>query len=112
MTLFFIGEIISTDLVERTDKTTGLINQYLVANVAARLITKDGKPKLYGEDIQLPIEFKDIVERNVGKYIVIPYQYISTKDKSFLFVDDKYQPVFLDHNPLVETKHTNGKKVA
>ena len=98
MTLFFVGEIISSDVIQRTDKQTGQVTEYLSVNVMMRMVTKEGKPKVYAEDIQLPIVYKDLVDQNVGKYIVIPYNYIQTKDKSYLFPDDKYQLVILDHN--------------
>ncbi len=104
MTLFFIGEIISSDIIERKDKNTGEMLRYLTVNVMMRMVTKEGKPKVYAEDIQLPLIYQDTVEQGVGKYIVIPYNYIQTKDKSYLFPDDKYQLVILDHNPLEVSK--------
>ncbi|BCD60033.1 MULTISPECIES: hypothetical protein [unclassified Nitratiruptor] len=110
MTLFYIGEIVSHDVLERTDKTTGVVNHYVTVNVMMKMVTKDGKPKVFADDITLPIQYKNIIEQSVGKYIVIPYNYIQTKDKSYLFVDEKYQPVILDHNPLFEQKTT--KKAA
>ena len=100
MTLFFIGEIISADMTQRTDKNSGEITQYVSVNVMMRMVTKDGKPKVYAEDIMLPVSYHDLIDKNVGKYIVIPYNYIQTKDKAFLFVDDKYLPIIVESNPF------------
>lgn len=110
MTLFFIGEIVSGDVIRRTDKNTGEVTETLVVNVMMKMVTAEGKPKVYAEDISLPIRYKDLIEQSTGKYIVIPYNYISTKDRSFLFVDEKYQPVILDENPLMQAH--KAKKAA
>ena len=109
MTLFFVGEIISSDVIQRTDKQTGQVTEYLSVNVMMRMVTKEGKPKVYAEDIQLPVVYKDLVDQNVGKYIVIPYNYIQTKDKSYLFPDDKYELVILDRNPFEVSKSSLKK---
>ena len=109
MTLFFVGEIISSDVIQRMDKQTGQVTEYLSVNVMMRMVTKEGKPKVYAEDIQLPVVYKDLVDQNVGKYIVIPYNYIQTKDKSYLFPDDKYELVILDRNPFEVSKSSLKK---
>ena len=110
MTLFFVGEIVSGDIIQRTDKHTGQITEYLTVNVMMRMVTKQGKPKIYAEDITLPMDYKELIDRSVGKYIVIPYQYFTTKDKAFLFVDEKYQVIILDKNPFEPT--AQSKKAA
>lgn len=110
MTLFFIGEIVSSDVLERRDKNTGEVTENLVVNVMMRMVTAEGKPKVYAEDITMPKRYKDLVEQSVGKFIIIPYNFISTKDRAYLFVDEKYQPVILDENPLLQAH--KAKKAA
>ena len=112
MTLFFVGEIVSSDLTQRTDKQSGEITQFVSVNVMMRMITKDGKPKVYAEDIMLPIQYRDLIEQSTGKYIVIPYNYVQTKEKAYLFVDDKYQPIVLDSNPFEQVVQKSTKKAA
>ncbi len=110
MTLFFVGEIISSDVTQRNDKNSGELIHYLSVNVMMRMVTKDGKPKVYAEDIMLSISYRELIEESVGKYIVIPYNYVQTKDRAFLFVDEKYELLILDKNPFEVSK--SSKKVA
>ena len=112
MLLFFVGEIISSDIRDRRDKQTGEITYNLVVNVALRVKDKNGKTKIVAEDVVLPYEYKDLIEKSEGKYILIPYNYLSTKDSSFLFVDSNYQPVILENNPFEKKQQVKQKAVA
>jgi len=100
MLLFYLGEIISVDIRERKDKTTGEVTYNLVANIALKIKDRNGKPKLIADDIVMPYEYKDMLEKSEGKYILIPHNYLKTKDNTYLFVDENYIPIFFDSNPL------------
>ncbi len=100
MTTFFMGQVDEVRPTSRKNKDTGQITKY--ATVTATLETQNNEGYLIKatEDVQFSIDLLGSLQAIKGKFIAIPYAFISTPKGSYLFPDDNLKFTVFDKNPL------------
>jgi len=100
MTTFFVGQVDEVRPTSRKDKTTGQVQ--MNATLTATFQTQDNEGYLNKstENISFPIDLLGGLQSAKGKYIVIPYTTINTKNGTYTFPDDNLSFQTFDKNPL------------
>jgi len=100
MTTFFIGLVDEVKPTSRKDKTTGQVTMSAQLTATFQAVDNEGYTCKSTEDIGFPIDLLGGLQQAKGKYIVIPYKTISTKNGTYTFPDDALSFQVLDKNPI------------
>ncbi|MDY0194395.1 MAG: hypothetical protein RBR93_12875 [Aliarcobacter butzleri] len=100
MTTFFIGILEEVRPVNRKNKDTGVVTSSLEVTVTFDTKDKQGYLVKGTEQIQMDMSDFQILTSAKGKYLVIPYQTINTKNGTYTFPNDSLGFQIFDKNPL------------
>jgi hypothetical protein len=100
MITFYVGQLEEVRPVNRKNKETGVVTTSLEATVTFE--TRDKDNFLVKSTEQVQMEMSDFQSLTVakGKFIVIPYLTINTKNGTYTFPSDTLSYQVFDKNPL------------
>lgn len=110
MTTFFIGKILEIKYAEREDKATKKAIHSTQVVVMNDTWDEEGYYTPSIENIQLAEHQYDSLKDSIGKYIAVPYMFLSTKNGSYLFPNDAIAPIVMDKNPVDYTTYKRDSK--
>ena len=100
MITFFIGQLEEVRPQNRKNKETGVVTTTLEATVTFETKDKDGYLVKATEQIQMEMSDFQALTQAKGKFIVIPYLTINTKNGTYTFPSDSLGYQVFDKNPL------------
>jgi len=100
MITFFIGQLEEVRPNNRKNKETGVVTTSLEATVTFQTNDKDGYLVKSTEQIQMEMSDFQALSLAKGKFIVIPYLTINTKNGTYTFPSDSLSYQIFDKNPL------------
>lgn len=104
MTTFFVGQVDEVRPTSRKDKTTGQVQMSATLTATFETMDNEGYLNKSTENISFPIDLLGSLQSTKGKYIAIPYMYISTKSGNYLFPDDGLKFSVFDKHPFATDK--------
>jgi hypothetical protein len=100
MITFFVGQLEEVRPQNRKNKETGVVTTSLEATVTFETKDKDGYLVKATEQIQMEMNDFQALTAAKGKFIVIPYLTINTKNGTYTFPSDTLGYQVFDKNPL------------
>lgn len=105
MTTFFIAQVDEVRPLNRKDKTTGQVKSLTQLTATFQAQDNEGYLVKSSENITFSIDLLSKLQTTKGKFIVVPYATINTKNGTYTFPDDNLDFIVFDKNPL-EVKET------
>lgn len=100
MITFFIGQLEEVRPNNRKNKETGVVTTSLEATVTFQTNDKEGYLVKSTEQIQMEMSDFKTLSDSKGKFIVIPFLTINTKNGTFTFPSDSLTYQIFDKNPF------------
>ncbi|MDD3323697.1 MAG: hypothetical protein PHN38_01045 [Sulfurospirillaceae bacterium] len=100
MTTYFLGQIDEVRPTQRKNKDTGVVTMSLLVTVTSESKDKNGYLIKSTQDIQFDMNEMANLTQAKGKFILVPYLYLSTKGGNFMFPNDDMGYQIYDKNPL------------
>jgi hypothetical protein len=100
MTTFFVGQVDEVRPTSRKDKNTGQVQMSTTLTATFETVDNEGYLNKSTENIQFPIDLLGSLQSTKGKYIAIPYMYLTTAKGNYLFPDDNLKFSIFDKNPF------------
>lgn len=110
MLLHNIGKLLGARPLERANKKTGKIENFVEATVMFEAIDEKGESRFSTENVQLDYDdYFDELKSSIGKYICITYVTISTPNGAMFFPDADMPIIFFEKCPLDYSKYDRSK---
>jgi len=100
MITFYVGQLEEVRPVNRKNKETGVVTTSLEATVTFDTKDKEGYLVKSTEQIQMEMSDFKVLSESKGKFIVVPYLTINTKNGTYTFPSDTLSFQIFDKNPL------------
>lgn len=100
MTTFFIGQVDEVRPMQRKNKDTGVVTMSLQLTATFEARDKDGYLIKSTQDIQMDMSDMNALNQAKGKFILIPYMTISSKNGTYTFPNDSMGFQVFDKNPF------------
>lgn len=100
MTTFFVGMVDEVRPVTRKNKETGVVSMNLMLTATFETRDKEGYLIKSVQEIQMEMADMTQLTQAKGKYIVIPYMTLNTKNGTYTFPNDSMGFQVYDKNPF------------
>jgi len=111
MLLHNIGKLLGARPLERANKKTGKIENFVEATVMFEAKDEKGESRFSTENIQLDYDdYFDELKASISKYVCITYVTISTPSGAMFFPDQDMPVLVFDKNPLDYSKYDRSSK--